>query len=259
MRLVIPTVAALLTFASAIAPAQSAYKEIEVSNGASITGKVSFSGEVPSLKVAVNKDVAVCCAPGETAKVSPRLVVGADKGVKNIVVFLKEVKAGKAFPKGNWELDQKQCTFEPHVMVVPAKSDLKIKNGDPVLHNVHGYLGNSDVFNLALPNKDEAVERKLRRSGIMRIQCDAGHTWMSAHIFVTTHPYYAVTDEKGQFKLDEIPPGKYTLTVWHENWKPTGTEFKEITLDVPIELKEKSATELNFALKDSGSLVQEKQ
>ena len=71
---------------------------------------------------------------------------------------------------------------------------LKIRNSDMLLHNLHGFLGGTDVFNLAMPTKDQVIETpRLRRPGIVSLKCDAGYTWMSGYIFVVNHPYYAVT------------------------------------------------------------------
>jgi hypothetical protein len=60
------------------------------------------------------------------------------------------------------------------------------------------------------------VSKILDRLGIIRIDCDVLHTWMSATIVVVSSPYFAVTDETGLFSIEKIPPGKYELEIWHE-------------------------------------------
>lgn len=237
------------------------YEVVEVKNGASIAGKVVFEGTPFKFEFPVNKDKEICCKSGGDKKNSPRLVVGADGKVKNAVVFLTEVSKGKAFPEWKPQLDQKECTFEPHVLLAQNRERLKIRNGDPMLHNVHGFLKGSDVFNLALPNKDQVTEVALRRPGIVTVKCDAGHYWMSGFIFVVEHPYYAITDESGAFQLDNIPPGNYTLRVWHEGWtvqKKEGDNYaygSDLQLEVPVKLGEGEKLALDFAIKEDGKIA----
>ena len=232
----------------------SRYKVIKVKKGATISGWISFSGELPELIIPVETDAKTCCEKGQTSKRSPRLVVDGDRGVRNAVVYLTKIRAGKAFQKGEYTLGQRSCTFVPHVVLMPQKERLKIKNGDPVLHNVHALLDGTDVFNIALAQKGQTIEKRMRRAGTIRLKCDAGHTWMSAYVIVAPHPYYALTDDKGNFSLEDIPPGKYTLRVWHEGWE----KAKEIKIDVPVTLAEEQKIDLNFELKGDHTLAQKK-
>jgi len=92
-------------------------------------------------------------------------------------------------------------------------------NSDAVLHNVHAVATGptpATVFNLAMPFKGQKLPIPMRKPGLMKLQCDAGHTWMSGYIYVFEHPYYAVTDEKGAFTIKDVPPGDYTVEMWHE-------------------------------------------
>jgi hypothetical protein len=72
------------------------------------------------------------------------------------------------------------------------------------------------VFNLAMPIKGQMLPTKLTRAGLIRLQCDAGHSWMNAWVHVFDHPHHAVTDERGHFEIRDVPPGTYTLEYWHE-------------------------------------------
>jgi hypothetical protein len=81
------------------------------------------------------------------------------------------------------------------------------------------------LFNLALPAKGQVIDDPARTNvkrtpGVITLRCNAGHFWMNGAIHVAAHPYYAVTDKQGAFKLTDVPPGEYTLKVWHENIKP---------------------------------------
>ena len=243
-------------------PRSYRYRTTKVTDGSTISGRVVFEGAAPKIMIPVNKDVKVCCKADKKERPSARIQVGEKGGVKHAVVYLTEVKKGKPFPKEEVLLNQKGCTFEPHISFVQMRKKIKIANGDPVLHNVHAYLGGRDVFNLALPSGTPPVAQAMRKAGVVELKCDAGHDWMSAYIFVVQHPYYVVTDEKGNFKIDNVPPGKYTLRVWHERWDtlPKSNTSKKtdggVQLDVPVTVTAKSTQKIDFSLKPDGKITQ---
>jgi len=198
-----------------------AYEEIAVKDGGSVTGVVRFNGTAPKLEpIAVNKNRDVC---GDQ-KPSEALVVGPDKGVKGSVVLLEGVAKGKK-GGGDVTVDNHKCLFIHHVTATAPGDRVRIKNSDPVLHNTHGRLGKATVFNLALPNKEQMVDitKRLTKPGVVRVLCDA-HPHMNAWMIVHDSPYYAVTDDKGAFKIDGVPPGTYKVTMWHEGFRPKGVD-----------------------------------
>ena len=104
----------------------------------------------------------------------------------------------------------------PHVQAVTVGTPLALINSDAVLHNVHGSAGPVQVFNVAMPIRNQHLPTKLTRPGLVHLQCDAGHTWMSAWIAVFDHPYFAVTGGDGQYAIKDVPAGHYTVEYWHE-------------------------------------------
>lgn len=84
-------------------------------------------------------------------------------------------------------------------------------NSDRVLHNVHGNQGPVTIFNVAMPIKGQRLPTKVARPGPIRLQCDAGHTWMTAWIQAFDHPWFAVTDAHGRFAIPDVPPGVYSV------------------------------------------------
>jgi plastocyanin len=86
-------------------------------------------------------------------------------------------------------LDNQRCAFAPHVQVVTVGSEVLLKNSDPILHTVHARLGGETLFNVGLP-KWRQVTKRLDRAGVVRIDCDVLHTWMSAAIVVSDSPYF---------------------------------------------------------------------
>ncbi len=234
----------------------SAYEAVEVANGGSLAGVVTFPGAPPALEdLPITKDNDVC---GKGKKTSERLILSGNKEVANTVVRLTNVSSGKQLdvPTKPFYLDQKSCGFHPHIQVVPVGGKVAIKNSDNVLHNVHGFIGTKTAFNLAMPIENQIIPKKMKTAGIIRLKCDAGHVWMNGYIVVTDHPYVAMTDEKGKYEITDIPPGNYKVEFWHEGWKiakknPGGSVVYSDPVvsvkDVTITAKQK--TTLNYALK----------
>lgn len=215
--------AALILLNAALSAAQSGYQTIAVTDGGTITGSVRWTGSVPKLStIAINKDPEVCDPKSEKKRDLERLLIGTNGGVANTVVFLKDITKGKAMdlPEMRQFLNQRSCRYEPHVLLVPDNGTLQMKSSDPILHTVH-MTGASD-YNLPFPFANQTMSRTMNREGIVDLRCNAGHVWMNAEMMVVTHPYYAVTDEDGNFKLTNVPPGEYEIEAWHEGWKVTG-------------------------------------
>jgi plastocyanin len=134
----------------------AAYKEVDVKDGGTIVGTVKFDGDVPSAKMLkVDKDEQTC---GHENKASEELVVnGESKGVKNVVVSLVDIAAGKKIEAVTAVLDQKECLFTPHVIAIPVGSSVDLLNSDNVMHNLHSWSIKNPAFN-------EGVSGKVLRS-----------------------------------------------------------------------------------------------
>ena len=198
------------------------YEETEVQDGGKLIGTVRFVGEVPRLApVPVKKNQDVC---GKEKPVEI-LVVGPNRGVRDTVIYLEGITKGKKADARELHLDNIKCQFVPHVLAVMVEQPAVVKNSDPILHNTHGFQDKVTVFNLALPIQHQRIniKSKVKRPGVIQVLCDA-HTHMSAWVVVRENPYFAVTDESGAFRIDNVPPGKYKVGAWHEGWKPTGRD-----------------------------------
>lgn len=192
------------------------YSTSNVSNGGTISGVVKFEGDAPEMKmIEVTKDQAIC---GATEKYDETLVVGEGNALKNTIVYLIDISQGKDFDKtAKLEIDQKGCQFNPHVQIIPVGARLTMLNNDKVNHNVHIFSSvNKPV------NKQQTKNRKKMRlpgvkkvEGPVSVKCDI-HGWMSAWAAYVPHPYFAVTNEKGEFMLEDVPAGTYKLGYWHE-------------------------------------------
>ena len=196
------------------------YEVAAVRDGGSVSGRVKFAGTLPRLepvRVIKNQDLCGRSKPNEA------LVVGASRGVKNAVVWIEGVTAGKKFAGTTIFLDNVKCAFSPHVVVAFLSEKTLVVNSDEVLHNVNA--AGANAFNLALPNKGQQIDiaKRLKRAGVSEIKCNA-HVHMRGWMITLDHPYVAVTDDAGHFTIDNIPPGKYRLTMWHEPWVEKGRD-----------------------------------
>jgi plastocyanin len=198
----------------------SAYSAGAVSNGGTISGVVTYSGApIQMTKLDITKDQHIC---GKTDKFDESIVVGKGNALQNTIVYLTDISKGADFPtkdaKGKpikYEIDQNGCRFEPHIAVIPAEERLTMINSDGIMHNVH-------IFSEKGYNKAQTKTRKRlpvpaykKVEGPVSVKCDV-HGWMAGWIVYSNHPYIAVTNEKGEYKLENVPPGTYKVGYWHE-------------------------------------------
>jgi len=193
--------------------ALAAYQGEAVANGGTIIGVVTFKGTPPALTpIVVNKDKQVC---GKAPIFPQALRVGKHKGIRNVVVHLTDITRGKPLTSASVTLTQKGCGFRPHVLMVQTGGSVQVVNGDPITHNIHTFSFDNPQLNQAQPAGSPALAIKPTVPEIIKVQCDI-HKWMAGWIIVTEHPYYAVTNDHGQFTLTGVPPGTYALEFWQE-------------------------------------------
>jgi len=111
-------------------------------------------------------------------------------------------------------MDQRNETFVPHVLAVVAGTTVDFPNDDRTYHNVFS-LSKAKSFDLGRYATGKSKSVRFDHPGIVRVFCDI-HSHMSAFILVFAHRYFAVTEDDGRYRLENVPPGNYTLTVWNE-------------------------------------------
>jgi plastocyanin len=206
--------------------------------GGTISGQVKLDGAAPAPKeVEVTKDKEVC---GLHKHFTEDLIVDSGGGIANAVVIVKGAK-GDLKP-GDVTFDQKGCDYVPHVLAFPAGSTVKIVNSDGILHNIHTYSTLNPSFNMAQPKFKKVIEQKVEKPEVIRVTCDA-HGWMHGWWYATDTPYFAVTDDKGNYTIKDVPAGDYTVEVWQEK---LGTD------DQKASVKDGATATTNFTMKPKG-------
>ncbi|MBV8880943.1 MAG: hypothetical protein JO332_13315 [Planctomycetaceae bacterium] len=186
-----------------------------------VGGTVQFKGDIPKAKA--NKRVMedpACAECHPEAPPQENLVVDPAGGVKWAFVYVKAGLEGRAFPvpAAPVAIDQKGCTYSPHVVGARTGQGVSFRNSDKMLHNVHPIPFVNKEFNFGQPG-GAVEERKFPQAEVpIKVICNV-HPWMACFVCVVDHPFFAVTDAAGRFEIKGLPAGTYTLGVWHEELK----------------------------------------
>ncbi len=182
--------------------------------GASLTGRVLLRGTPPPEKSVVLDAMCARLTGGFTTR---HYVVGADGGLANVFVYLKQ--GAPAVPATGSEvlLDQAACQYQPYVVGVQTGQTLTVRNSDALLHNVHVLPAHNRERNIGQPVKGMTTPMLFERPEVLvKFKCDV-HPWMFAYVGVVDHPWFAVTDKAGNFTLPAgLPDGPYTLAAVHQ-------------------------------------------
>lgn len=200
---------------------------LQLSSAAELSGRVTLKGTPPP-----ERDITMdaTCGKLHEGAVKTRLyLTGKDAGLANVFVYVKAGAKAAATPPADVPLiDQVGCIYEPYVSGVVVNQKFKVRNSDALLHNVHATPKVNKEFNFAQPVKGQVNEKSFSEAEVMvRMKCDV-HPWMFAYIGVVDNPYFAVTDKEGNFKIANLPPGKYTVEAFHLK---AGAKAQEIAVD----------------------------
>ena len=205
-------VLSILIFAAAIAlPGTYAL-------GGTITGTVTYEGAVPKFRE-IKMDADPICLSKHGEKVFPQsLVLGPDKTMGNVFIRIKDGIFDDQFPAPIEPviMTQAGCMYDPHVIGLMVGQPLQILNPDGTLHNVHALSKINPEFNLAMPKFRRETTKTFGKAEFMfPIKCDV-HPWMAGWIAVMDHPFFDITVEDGEFHIESVPSGRFTIEAWHE-------------------------------------------
>ena len=189
-----------------------------------LTGRFLYDGPIPTpKKLVITADKAFC---EKHAPVDQELIVGKDKSLANVVVYLY-TKQGQSVPihedykdleKEKVVLDNKNCLFSPYVATMWYKQPLELKNSDPVAHNTNVNFFTNDPFNIQIP-AGASLTKKLATAERLPTKISCGsHPWMQSLLVVRPDPYVTITGADGKFTIKNLPEGEWTFQFWHEKW-----------------------------------------
>ena len=197
-----------------------------------ITGLVSVDDVPETTILAVDVDQAVCGNEVE----DHATVVGPSGGVANAVIVVTAAPWVVDPPAPT--INNKDCYFEPRAQVAKTRTLVTVTSEDETLHTTHAYDDRArTMFNIAIPIAGLTIERPLRRPGVVRVECDS-HGWMRGWVYVTDD-IAAVSGSDGRYEIENVPPGTYDLTIWHERY---GGTSQTVTVTAG------AAVEVNFTL-----------
>jgi hypothetical protein len=270
----VPVAVAILLWVGFVAGAlsASAYEVVEVKDGGTVTGRVGLEGQVPAPKgynLVIYPDPQYCgrISNGKGWRLLYDFAVDGFGGLKDSVVMLEGISAGKSFGVSVPHVDARDCRFLPFVTVVRDGHAIEVVNMDPVMHDIQAYetssnLGARVLFNSPLPmnfyhkrgdlhaSHDHQPGKSMlgpiylskgRRTFVM--QCGF-HPYMESWALAIDNPYYAITDTSGHFTITDVPPGTYRLVAWHPQAgpvamqvvtvEPNGTVIVALSLKAPV-------------------------
>lgn len=227
-------------------------------------GQVVLEGEIPKLPPAVTDsdpkagaDLKACNVkevPNEKLVVDPKT-----KGIAHVFVYLQKAPANmpadlKKSKSPTVDFDQKGAQFIPHALLVRNDQTVKVFSKDPFGHNTHTQPIRQSQFNSAIKSNENTgvpITLKTAEKLPFRVTCDI-HPWMTAWWLVTDHPYAAITDAEGKFKIENLPAGEHKFIVWQSNFgyiKAPNAAKNEREITVKIEPKKATALTIKADVK----------
>lgn len=204
-------------------------KTVDPATAGSITGTVKLIGAPPKFKP-LNMSAEPTCVKDNPEPVYPPIVVTGAKGaLANVVVYVKGNMDDYKFetPTPPAVLDQKNCMYVPHVLALMTNQDFHVINSDDTLHNIHPVPRDNHVWNQSQPAGAPPIDRSFSNPELaIPVNCNV-HPWMRGYLFVFRHPFFAVTTKTGEFSLNGLPPGTYTIEAWQEHY---GVQEETVTI-----------------------------
>ena len=157
--------------------------------------------------------------------------------LQNVLVRIIKGHENKLYdttgPSTPVEIDQKGCIYVPRVNTARVGQEVIFINSDPLYHNVKSFTKKNKRFNMSMPKKGQRKSVFFKSPELfLKTKCSI-HPWMGAYIAIMDHPFYSITNLKGEFKIENVPSGNYTIEFWHEVY---GTQTKEVKVSADSKL-----------------------
>ena len=210
--------------------------------GGSVSGKVTYTGTPAKPKVIDMSKEPSCAKQHATPPTTETVVTGPSDSLENVVVYISAGIPDESAPSQSAKLEQKGCQYVPHLLAFEVNQPLEIVNDDQTSHNIHPLPRLNREWNRSQPPGTPPISEKYDKAEFILVKCNV-HPWMRGYFAVLKNSHFAVTGSDGGSKLPNLPPGKYTISAWHES-------YGEQSQDVTISGSENQTVNFAFKAKD---------
>ena len=207
-------------------------QKVNAAGEGKINGTVKLSGTAPHMRgIDMSKDPYCSKYHANSLVHMENVVVGQGDGLENVVLYLSEGLSGSELsevPTAVPVFDQKGCMYTPHVLAMDVSQKYEVITSDQTTHNIHPLpnpLTGNIPWNESQPPGAPPLVKSWKATEFIPVQCNI-HPWMHGWFAVIKGPY-ATTDDKGDYTINNVPPGNYTVTAWQEDY---GTQTQKVTV-----------------------------
>jgi plastocyanin len=191
-----------------------------------ISGKVTFTGTpVKQKPIDMSKEPS-CAKQHATPITTETIVTGPNNALENVIVYVSAGADDANAPSQAVTFTQKGCQYLPHVIALHTGQELQVVNADQTSHNIHPLAKVNREWNKSQPPGSPPIQEKFDSPEFISVKCNI-HPWMHGWFAVLKTNHYSITGDAGSFSLPDLPPGKYTITAWHEDY---GTQTQDVTI-----------------------------
>jgi len=194
--------------------------------GGTVSGKVTYEGTPAKMKPIDMSKEPSCAKMYTTPQLAEAVLTGSGNSLANVIVYISAGAPDDAAPSTAAVFNQKGCRYIPHVLAFQVNQELKIQNEDQTSHNIHPLPKVNREWNKSQPPGTPPISEKYDKAEIFPVKCNV-HPWMHGNFAVLKNSHFAVTGDGGGFSLPNLPPGKYTVTAWHESY---GDQTQDVTI-----------------------------
>ncbi len=203
-------------------------QKVSAAGEGKITGNVKFEGAPPHMRgIDMSKDPWCVKANADHPQHLENVVVATNGGLENVVLYIDGWSGDATVEKTVPVFDQKNCMYTPHILGLDVNQTFKVTTSDQTAHNIHP-LPNPMInvgWNQSQPPGAPPIEKSWKNPEVIPVQCNI-HPWMHGYFVVVKGPV-AVTDDSGNYTIENVPPGTYTVKAWHE---PDTTQTAKVTV-----------------------------